>query len=117
MLGTSVTYPALRGANIAVQVRVHDLKQVRLPEIDQAFLNSIQFESLDQLREAVHDALKRRLQGQQRQALRRQILDELLRQTPFELPTDLVSREEANTVRRLVMELRQEGMSDNEIRA
>jgi len=116
-LGTAVADPALRGATIAVQVRVHDLKQVRLPEINQAFLNSLQFESLDQMREAVHDALKRRLQGLQRQALRRQILDALLQQSPFELPTDLVSREEANTVRRLVMELRQEGMSDNQIRA
>jgi trigger factor len=53
----------------------------------------------------------------QRQTLRRQILDELLRQTPFELPSDLVSREEINTVRRLVAELRQEGLSDEQIRA
>ena len=37
--------------------------------------------------------------------------------TPFELPADLVAREEASTIRRLVTELRQEGMSDNEIRA
>ena len=116
-LGTAVADPALRGKTIPVQVKVHDLKQVRLPEINQAFLNSIGFDSLDELREAVHDALRRRMQTQQRQALRRQILDELLRQTPFELPTDLVSREESDTIRRLVMELRQEGMSDNEIRA
>jgi trigger factor len=116
-MGTAAADPDLRGKTIRVQVRVHDLKQVRLPEIDQAFLNSIEFESLDELRKAVHEALQRRLQTQQRQALRDQILDELLRQTPFELPTDLVAREESNTIRRLVMELRQGGMSDNEIRA
>jgi trigger factor len=116
-LGTAVSEPSLRGATITVEVRVHDLKQVRLPEVNQAFLNSIEFNSMDELRQAVRDALVRRLQTQQRQALRSQILDELLRQSPFELPPDLVSREEANTVRRLVMELRQEGMSDNEIRA
>jgi trigger factor len=100
-----------------VDVRVHDLKQLRLPEINQDFLHSIDFESLDHLREAVHDALKRQVETQQRQAIRRQVLDVLLEQTPFELPTDLVAREEANTVRRLVMELRQEGISDEEIRA
>jgi trigger factor len=116
-LGSAASEPALRGATIPVQVRVHDLKQLRLPELNQAFLDSIEFDSLDQLREAVHDALKRRLQAQQFQVLRQQILDELLRQTPFELPTDLVSREEANTIRRLVLELRQEGFSDEEIRA
>jgi len=116
-MGTAVTDPSLRGATLAVQVQVHDLKQVRLPEITQAFLNSIEFDSVESLREAVHDALKRRIQAQQRQAMRRQILDVLLKETPLELPADLVSREEASTVRRLVLELRQEGRSENEIRA
>jgi trigger factor len=116
-LGTSTGEPALRGATIPVEIRLHDLKQMRLPEITPAFLNSIGFASLDDLREAVRDALGRRLHTQQRQSLRRQILDELLRLTPFELPGELVAREEKSTVRRLVMELRQEGISDNEIRA
>jgi trigger factor len=116
-LGTAALEPGLRGATITVQVRVHDLKRVRLPEINPSFLSSIGFDSLDQLREAVHDALKRRLQTHQRQALRQQILDQMLRQTPFDLPAEMVSREEAKTIRRLVTELRQEGMSDNEIRA
>ena len=116
-LGSATGEPALRGATVPVEIRLHDLKQMRLPEINPAFLNSIGFESLDELREAVQDALKRRIQAQQRQALRRQILDQLLGQTPFELPADLVAREEASTIRRLVMELRQEGISDNEIRA
>ena len=100
-----------------VQIRLHDLKQMRLPEINPAFLNSIGFASIDELREAVQDALKRRIETQQRQALRRQILDQLLAQTPFELPSDLVRREEDSTIRRLVMELRKEGITDNEIRA
>jgi trigger factor len=116
-LGTSTGEPALRGATVPVQVRLHDLKQMRLPEINPAFLNSIGFASIDELREAVQDALKRRLQAQQRQAIRRQILDQLLERTPFELPADLVRREEVNTIRRLVADLRQEGISDDEIRA
>ena len=49
--------------------------------------------------------------------MRRQILDQLLRQTPFELPADLVSREEKSTISRLVAQLKQEGMSDDDIRA
>jgi trigger factor len=116
-LGSSASDPSLRGATIPVQVRVHDLKQVRLPEIDDAFLGSTGFKSLDELRQGVREDLGRRLQAYQRQSLRRQILDELLRQAPFELPADLVSREEATTTARLVMELRQEGLSEREIRA
>ena len=116
-LGSVARDARLRGASIVVEIRVHDLKQIRMPEVNQTFLNSIEFESLESLRDAVHDALKRRVHSQQRFALRQQILNELLRQTPFELPSELVSREEANTIRRLVRELRQEGMSDDDIKA
>jgi trigger factor len=116
-MGSAARDPRLRGAILTVEVRVHDLKQIRLPEINQAFLNSIEFESLESLRDAVHDALKRRTQTQQRLALRQQILENLLRQAPFALPAEMVTREEANTIRRLIRELRQEGMTDNEIRA
>jgi trigger factor len=116
-MGSSARDPQLRGATLPVKVVVHDLKQVRLPEMNEEFLNSIGFESVESLREAVREILNRRLQALQRQALRRQVLDHLLRESPFELPADLVSREEANTVRRLVRELRQEGFTDEEIRA
>jgi trigger factor len=116
-LGTAVEDPALRGATIPVQVRVHDLKRMRLPELTDEFLESIDFQSKDELRAAVREALERRIKSQERDAIRRQILDNLLRQTPFELPADLVSREEKSTIARLVAQLRREGMTDKEIRA
>jgi trigger factor len=116
-LGSSVEDPSLRGQTVKVQVHVHDLKQVRLPEMTPAFLAGIGFESLEELREAVRDALKRRFEGQQKQAIRRQILDALGAANPFDLPPDLVSRQEKSTVERLIMELRQEGISDREIKA
>jgi len=116
-LGSAVDDPALRGAAIGVRIRVNDLKRMRLPEVNQAFLDSIGFPSLAVLREEVRDALKRRVRSEQRQAIRRQILDVLLREAPFDLPADLVSREEKSTITRLVAELKQEGMSDTQIRA
>ena len=42
----------------------------------------------------------------QRQAIRHQILDQLLARTPFELPSELVSREEKATISRLVAQLK-----------
>ena len=70
-----------------------------------------------ELREALREVLERRLEFQQRQAIRREILDKLIAETPFDLPADLVARQEKTTIRRLVMEMRQEGLSDDEIRA
>jgi len=116
-LGSAAADPELRGKSVQVRVTLHDLKQLRLPEVNAAFLTSIGFDSLDELKDAVRDALKRRHESQQKQAVRRQVLDHLIGQTPFELPADLVARQEKSTIARLVMELRKEGFSDEEIRA
>lgn len=116
-MGTAVQDAALRGATLPVDVRLHDLKEVRPPELSTAFLNSLGFSNLVELREAVRETLGRRVEAQQRQALRQQIVDQLLAQTPFDLPADMVAREEASTIQRLVMQLRRQGISDREIRA
>lgn len=116
-LGTAVADPGLRGQAVRVKVHVHDLKQLRLPEVDNDFLESIGFDSLDELRDAVRDALRRRYDSQEKQAVRRQILDDLINQTPFDLPPDLVTRQEKSTINRMVMELRKEGYTEQDIRA
>jgi trigger factor len=116
-LGSSAADPELRGKTVGVRVTIHDLKQVRLPEVNPAFLGSIGFDSREELSNAVRDAMKRRYEAMQKQAIRRQVLDHLISQTPFDLPADLVARQEKSTTSRLVMELRQEGFSDNDIRA
>jgi trigger factor len=116
-LGSSIGDPALRGATISVTVGVIDLKRLRLPELNHEFLSSIGFASQEGLRDAVHEILERKLRSEQRQAMRQQLVEEMLRQTPFDLPADLVSREEKTTIERLVAQLKQEGMSENEIRA
>jgi trigger factor len=116
-LGSSVADHTLRGMTTPVLFRVNDLKHVRLPEINQTLLDRINVDSIDDLRTALRESLERRIRTEQRQAMRRQIVDQLLQQTPFELPSDLVSREEKSTIGRLVAQLKREGKSDNDIRA
>jgi len=116
-IGSGSADPNLRGGTIRVTFHVHDLKQIRLPEVNAAFLSSIGFDKLEELREALREILERRLKSQQRQAIRREIMDKLIAETPFDLPADLVARQEKSTVRRLVMEMKQEGLNENEIRA
>jgi len=116
-LGSSVADHTLRGMTTPVRIRVNDLKHVRLPEINQALLDRISVDSLEELRAALRDNLERRIRTEQRQAMRRQLVDQLIHQTPFELPSDLVSREEKSTIGRLVAQLKRDGKSDNDIRA
>jgi trigger factor len=115
--GSGSADPNLRGQTIRVTFEVKDLKQIRLPEVNAAFLSTIGFDSVDELRQALREILERRLKSQQRQAIRREIMDRLIDETPFELPADLVARQEKSTLRRLVMEMKQEGLNENEIRA
>jgi trigger factor len=116
-IGSGSADPSLRGAKVQVAFAVQDLKQMRLPEVNTAFLSSIGFESRNELRDALRELLERRLKSQQRQMMRQEIMDRLITETPFDLPEDLVARQEQATVRRLTMQLKQEGLNDNEIRA
>jgi len=116
-IGSGAANPELRGQAIRVTFKVHDLKQLRLPEVNTAFLNSVGLESPEELRVALRDILERRLKSQQRQAIRREIMDKMIAETTLELPAELVARQETTTVRRLIMEMKQEGLNENEIRA
>jgi trigger factor len=116
-IGSSSPDPRLRGQSIGVTVVVHDLKTLRMPEVDETFLRGIGFDSLDDLRTGLREVLERRLEFQKREALRREIVDQLLDKTPIDLPADLVSRQEALTLRRRFHELRESGLDEASIRA
>lgn len=116
-IGSGSPDAALRGKTITVHFNVHDLKQIRLPEVNAEFLQKIGFDSQDELREALKGVLERRVAFQQRQAVRRAILDQLHDEVKFDLPADLVGRQEKSTLRRLVQEMRESGLSESEIRA
>lgn len=117
LIGSSSVDPSLRGQTVQVTFQVHDLKQLRLPEVNEAFVSALGFENIEELRDALRGILERRLATQQRQAIRREILQKLIQETPFDLPADLVERQEKATIRRLVLDMRQEGLSESEIRA
>ncbi len=116
-LGSAVDDPELRGATIKVKVLINDLKRLRLPELNAGFFDSMGFDSLEELRAAVAETLKRKIKSEQQQAMHRQVVDQLVRQRPFDLPTDLVGREERSTIQRLVAQFKRGGMSDKEIKA
>jgi trigger factor len=116
-IGSSSPDPALRNQTIHVTFHVLDLKTYRLPELNAEFLASIGFESEAELRQTLKEILERRLAFQQRQAVRRAILDQLVEKTPFDLPADLVARQERSTLRSQILDMRRSGLSNSQIRA
>jgi trigger factor len=116
-VGSASQDAAIRGQNIKIVFHVHDLKRLRLPELDCEFLDRIGFDDVADLRRGLEALLRRRFEFAQYQELRRQIVEKLVEKVPFELPPELVARQEETTLRRHIEEMRQGGMSENDIRA
>ncbi|MDX2035475.1 MAG: trigger factor [Isosphaeraceae bacterium] len=116
-IGSSSADANLRNRSIGVEITVHDLKMLRLPVLDDAFIATLGFDSLEELRGGVRRMLDRRLEFQQRESIRNDIVRQLSERTPFDLPADLVARQERDVFRRQIYDLRDSGLSETQIRA
>ena len=100
---------ALAGQKAAFDVTV---KAVAAPEpfaIDEEFAKSLNFESLDKLREMISGNLGNEYSRLSREKLKRQLLDALDKRYSFELPDGLVSQEFASIWRQVEQEQKASG--------
>ncbi len=108
----------LRGKQVDAEFEVLEVKQLKLPELTEDFLQEMgNFESEEKLREAIHADLQRQLEYEQQQKIRGQITAMLTESASWELPPGLLKRQSARELERAVMELRRAGFSEAEIRA
>src|SRR5262249_5710416 len=68
---------ALRGKRVQAVFDIKEIKTLRLPELSEEFLQRFGVRSAEQLRERVRVLLDRRLEYQQRQSARQQVLAEI----------------------------------------
>ena len=108
---------ALRGKTVEVEFEVLDVKKLKLPELTEDFLQEMgDFESEQQLRDAIRANLQRQLEYEQQQKVREQITSLLTKTADWELPPGLLERQSTRELERAVMELRRAGFSEAEIR-
>ncbi|HEV3024825.1 MAG TPA: trigger factor, partial [Pirellulales bacterium] len=99
------------------EFEVLEVKQLELPEVNKSFLESLgDFESEADLRDAIKENLDRRLEYEQQQLARQQILAALTDAANWDLPPALLKRQSHRELERKKLELRRSGFSDNEIR-
>jgi trigger factor len=115
-LSDAAADPALRGKTVQAVFDIKEIKAMRLPELSEEFLAQFGVRSPEQLRERVRVLLERRLEYQQRQSARQQVLAEITAAGSWELPEDLLQRQARKALQRRVMEMQAAGMSDDEIR-
>jgi trigger factor len=108
----------LRGKTVQATLNVKDVKSLRLPELTEEFLQeNFGVRTEDALRERVRTMLERRLEYQQRQSAREQVLGQIASAANWDLPQDLLMRQARKTFARRVMEMREAGLGDEEIQS
>jgi trigger factor len=106
----------LKGTVLKSTLDVKDVKTLRLPELTHEFLHTFGVHSEEELRTKIRDLLQRRLEYQQRQSAREQVIEQIDAASRWDLPQDMLMRQARRTLQRRIMEMRQAGMSDDEIR-
>jgi trigger factor len=100
----------LAGKEGTFEVDVTEVKERKLPEIDQAFAESYGAESPEKLREGVRQDLEQELKNKKSRDTRSQVIKELLNRVKFDLPENVVAEETRNVVYQIVQENQNRGL-------
>jgi trigger factor len=114
-LTDGVALEQLKGRTVQATLEVKDVKKLRLPELTHEFLHTFGVHSPEQLHEQVRILLEKRLEYQQRQSAREQILETIAGAANLQLPQDLLIRQARRALARRTMEMREMGMTEEEI--
>ncbi|MHB1425302.1 MAG: trigger factor [Gemmataceae bacterium] len=114
-LSSAVSDPALRGQSVKAVLTIKDVKTVILPELTHQFLHTFGVHTPEQLRELIQVVLQRRLEYQQRQSARQQVMETIAAASSWDLPPDLLRRQAHRAMARKIMEMRADGISEEEI--
>lgn len=114
-LSQEVVNEAMRGTTVKADFTVKDVKTVRPPELTPDLLKKFGVKTADQFGEVVQSRLERYLDYTQRQAARHQVLQQLAGNANWDLPRDMLAKQARKTMGRQVMQMRNAGMSDEQI--
>ena len=89
----------LANHEITFHVKLHEIREEILPEIDDEFAKKLgQYETLDDVKNAITDNLNEGYQKRVEQELNEQIYKDLIERTEFELPESMVDYELNNII-------------------
>lgn len=115
-LSQELAAEALRGRQVQATFTVQEVKTTRPPELTRELLEDrFGVSTPDSFDELVKTLLDRRLEYTQRQEARKQVLEQIGAAANWELPQDLLRRQARRTLSRRVMEMKNAGMSDDQI--
>jgi trigger factor len=104
----------LQGKEVTYEIEAHEVRERKLPEVDEAFLKSVNAETLEDFKAQIMDQLEgqKKREGEDRQ--RTQILDQLASAVDFPLPQTALEAETQNAMARLISQNMQQGVPEEE---
>ncbi len=101
----------LAGEEIVFSVTLKNIKEKKLPEIDDKFINNFdKYESLDDLKKDIRKTLDEERIGRENSAFKSLIIDKLLESNQFEVPQAFVNRQVAYMIDDTQKRLAKRGM-------
>ncbi len=109
------TNEAVRSQGAAVEFQVQEIKRLRLPEVDEAFLKTLGFSSQPELEKWLRMDLESRRSEEVKRGLKDQVSKYLIGQTAVDLPENLSQRQADRIASRRMLEMSQRGIPESEI--
>jgi trigger factor len=107
----------LPGQKIQYEVTIKEIKQKVLPELNDAFADTIvKGKTLEELRAVARDQISHQKKGEAEAAKRSEIMRQLLSQVECELPVDMVRTETRRILADIVRENQARGIADDVLR-
>ena len=117
----SVSYPEdfliqeAAGKTVSFTVKVKEIHDKVLPEVDDDFAKDFEVESVSELQDAIKEQLERMHENEQLSSMREQIVDSLLSNNQFDVPPSMLEKEEESLRARFVSDMQRGGVPEPEI--
>lgn len=93
---------ALRGQKAVYSLEMQEVREKKMPELDEEFLKGLQVESVEKLREQVRANLEQTRKRESEEKKRQQLTERLGSMVEFPLPESAVERETQNILRQFL---------------
>lgn len=104
-----------RGVEAAISIRIDAVQHVTLPEVTDEWAKEMDYDDVAEMRAETRKKLERSAEANKDRALDEAIVGALLTAVPFDVPPSLVTSETERMLRRYEMQLRQQGIPEQDI--
>ena len=114
-IGNEAEQIEMRGEKLNATIVVAEVLRLKSPELNSAFFERTGYHDLAALKNEIRGMLERQVVYDQRQAVRRQVIEKITESATWELPEQLVRKQTENALRREVLEMEQAGFTTQQI--